>query len=60
MLTSDIKILHVFKSCDMIEALTLPFPSGRYKIGSVANYFMTSCSTNTDFRSLEKSGLSKY
>ena len=45
MLASDIKTLHVFKSCDMIEALTLPFPSGRYKIGSVANYSMTSYST---------------
>ena len=47
MLASDIKTLHVFKSCDMIEALTLPFPSGRYKIGSLTNYSMTSCSTNS-------------
>ena len=46
-LANDLKNLHVFKTCDTIEALTLPFPSGRYKIGSLTNNTMTSCSTNS-------------
>ena len=46
-LANDLKNLHVFKSCDTIEALTLPFPSGTYKIGSLTNNTMMSCSTNS-------------
>ena len=47
-LANDIRVQHVFSSCDSTKALELLYPSGTYNIGtSVSNFSLMDCSTNT-------------
>jgi len=47
-LATDIRSLHVFKSCEIVSVLKLSFPSGTYRIGSsLVNSSLMNCGTTT-------------